>query len=485
MKKPKSHCTVSSNLLLVGLFTLIVGFAVGFDLGRQTNDPDASEPLVEKVQPRIPLVPVADVNPGERGEAKSESGGRRLSQSEALFELAGVAPELYHEVQASMSDVLVLAMVEKLALEQPSQVSSVLDRCEASQRGYLSIAFVRSLSLQSPSEALQWILNRKGQLAGEDYESGLNEALSAYAKGSPAQAFEYLDTIEDSELRGNLAVEVAKGWAGLDVDRGLDWLRSLPDRNVPPAVLYGCYSEILGALALQDPKGAARELERLGSDRLQGELLPRIVSEMSRRDVTAALDLIAEQVDQTTRRNSVLALLDENVEQDVVAAIEVIAHHANLLDGEAEEVADLFARMSRTAPDLLISSFDDLPNHLRTTAAGSVLRTLLVAEGDAELAQEWVETLPRGEAFDRAAEAFAGHYAQRDPQATLQWAGKIEASERRAAFLSSYIERADTSALPAIAQSLRDAPIREEARNRSLALLNRRMDNELLNLVAR
>lgn len=124
---------------------------------------------------------------------------------------------------------------------------------------------------------------------------GEEQAMLAIARSSPANAIQFLSTLEDSKQKRELAKTIATNWSQIDVYEALDWATSsqLTDERMRHDVL----AIILRELAAKDPELAFQTalIQPIGKDGRGRErgLEADVVAQIARADINKALEMLS------------------------------------------------------------------------------------------------------------------------------------------------------------------------------------------------
>ena len=126
-------------------------------------------------------------------------------------------------------------------------------------------------------------------------EKGEEQAMLAIARSSPADAIQFLSTLEDSKQKRELAKTIAANWAQKDVYEALDWATS--SQFTDERTWHDVLAIILRELAAKDPELAFQTalMQPIGSDARGRErgLEADVVAQIARADINKALEMLS------------------------------------------------------------------------------------------------------------------------------------------------------------------------------------------------
>ncbi len=373
---------------------------------------------------------------------------------ESLLLLKQLDPVGFQQVHNSMSDTLLLAMVEQIGPSSPEGVARVLESLGTEQRAELSIVLVEGWCESDPKGALTWLESQRNYLSNEEFKLGLGDVYAAYAKRDPAAVYRTIEESDDSEFRDRMVVRVASAWADLDMSKAVSWLEEMDTERYSPGAYTESYLRVMKRYATSDPEGAALIIGQLESEELKQKLVSPVVSALFEKDEDGAVEWLTSIENRETREEAVKHLIRSTADVDSGVAIDLLLSQPGLFSGNQEFEREVWDAVVQADLDGAIKAFAIIPEEGRAAAAEAVVWSWLAERRDMATLEDWYLDLDGGAARDGAASAFAEHYVDKDPVSALVWAGNIEEDSERVGLMKTIIRNADASSLPHLVGNL-------------------------------
>lgn len=383
--------------------------AAALELAREL---DAPAEVLEALQ----QITAPDLGAALRRAASLPAAERRV----AFEELAAraVADDVYaalvlaERLDPAARDELVAAVLREWAADDAEGVLRyMLTLDEAEQRKALEAAGAAAFSRLTPERMLEIAQQLPGGLA----DGIRNAGLMGMASANPLAALSRAQALPDGPERAVALAMAARGYAAADPDAAIAWLTTLQ----PPV------PEVVAAVAAQIARLDGRRAMELtltaGSPSQQIVQLRGLIASgaLSSSDIAA----FVSDWPRTRLASYNLRLITGTwAARDPEAALEWLL--ANRDRASAASIAQAAAALGRTNPAAAAARVDQLPGALRASWIKAAAQGY--AERNPEAALDWLAPYAGQDGYDAAVAAIAQRAARSDPQAAARIFGRVE-----------------------------------------------------------
>ena len=209
-------------------------------------------------------------------------------------------------------------------------------------------------------------------------------AMNGWSQSDPAAAANYATTLPANQDRSQLLQTAARSWAEQDPNAFIDWLK----KGSGPGFSKSAVAEMLTASAQFAPAQAADYARSINANASQ---LSQIANMWSQNDPEAAFAWAAALPEGRTR--------DEIISQTLASGMGI----------DPETTVELAKQIGT----------DKLPASAAAAIAGGL------AESDMEAARHYVDSLPEGEAHEKALENMLQTWGRNNPEEAMAYAQKL------------------------------------------------------------
>lgn len=211
--------------------------------------------------------------------------------------------------------------------------------------------------------------------------------------------------------------------------------------------------------------------------------VPELAQALASKDLGSAVDWLKSMGDPQATRAGIDEIIATELWNDPVRRFELLSSMPELFDDDPHFSSSAFDAIAQEQPDLLLERFDETPERARP----GIVELLLRGNGERPMIDEkvyqLVDTLPEGPAFDRGARAIAEKLAQAEPVAALDWASQIGDSELRLDAIQDLLSSVEVESIADLATKIPASLLSLEQQKAIDALLEKRIENDLPNLV--
>jgi hypothetical protein len=218
---------------------------------------------------------------------------------------------------------------------------------------------------------------------------------------------------------------VAVTWSSRNLSQALEWLRTLPDRDVRNAAMVVVAYQSAGSAPLE----AFRIAEELPDDEVRDALISHTANQWAGKKPAEAVAWADKVPDPELRQRLLAGITTAWADADPAAAARVAV---TLPAGKSQEdaVVGIVQRWVQKEPKEAARWVSEFPGGLlQNTAAGEVVK--LWAEQDAEAAGAWAGSLP-APLRDHAVAAYVDKLVVSSPVSAAAWVDIIGDEELRA-----------------------------------------------------
>lgn len=449
----KSLQRLSSILLLIALGAL-PGFFIGrgeISLSRASTPSDSSFHHASQTGQRAHGTPsdASGYRPSRPKREVSQQLREGTGLSAALLEKYGSTFEkiLREKEQDATRDFLILT-----AGKDPEGVIAAISGNPTLQGDIgLLLSIANGLALQNPASALDFITSQEGKLSSQSLDALLLSAMTPIAKADPAYAATFITKISDPQAADQAMVALSDAWVSKDPQGALKWLEKVIDTASSSTTVDLCYEKILLGNMAHDPSLVAQTVSRIQSKHLLDRLVPQVAAKLASKDLQGAISWVKSISYENARA--------AGLEQIVISMgsshpDEIFALVAGELGTNLPATGVALASLTRQHGELVREKFSTLPPAVQEDAAESVAMAMVSDGGVSQELADWVNQLPPGKVFDRAATVYALNQVTRDISSAVLSAGQVGDTQARAELLSRLVEHADIDSAAEIPELL-------------------------------
>ena len=460
------------------VFSLLVGLAAGFTLKDWLANGNSKAPSLATEagehsnfaqpasDPGFTLV-VEDFKPGEN----------------SLAALERLDPTLYRKINDSFKETILLALVEQLSGEYPTEVGEIVTQLPIQKRSELSLVHLEQWSKVDPYAALEWWQSQRNAFPGEQYSLGLRQAMLSVAESDPQSAYRILGSIADPEAKDIVVVQIARTWAAQDLAGSIDWLERVRQTSISDEAYAQCSAAILSNFIKKDPEAAATIVFSLESEALKDRFLPQLIGNLVKTQPDLAYAWIDRITSPDTMRKTMLELAQSSDAIDASTFAELISSRPEVFENDAGFGSDLFDRIATTDRDGLARSLDLIPDSGKAAATETLARQRLEAPGELAGVKAWYAELSNASAADGVARALAIHFLKEDPASAIDWSKRIVSRGLRHELMASIVRYAEAKHLSNIAGALAQAEIPRAEKEALLSQLDRALEEKMPRII--
>ena len=394
--------------------------------------------------------------------------------------LAQEFPEAFEE---AMRDERVKAMKETLLFlteSDPQEAVRVMARFPElrGERG-LVMGMVDRIAASDPRLASALVASCRDSLSPVEYDALLVASAGSIAQSSPIGALGLFEQISSLEGKGSALVAISRAWSESDPAAALSWLDSKLESGVSVETLREAYAEILLVQAARDPVSTARLLDDMEAPQLKRSIAPEVAAALAKTDARAALLWASGIEDYDTMVAGVERVIDAQLAERPEAVLELLRRNEGGL-AENDQLA-YFALSSLAAQDaeLVAGRFAVLPQEVQPLAAEVVALALLESGGARSSALDWVNELPSGPAFDRAAAGLALNLVSDSPREASQLVGRIGSEGQRSSAVVDLAKAVRIESLFELEEAVSALALDAESKERFGRVVAARLGEEL------
>ena len=319
----------------------------------------------------------------------------------------------------------VLENINSLSGELSRRISAALVDPDPIRRNASVSQMLLELDQSNVSEILSAFENAPG---GRDNDRFFNDFLFAWARISGEEAVKYaMDPESPKRTRGD-EVTAVSGWAAVDPDAARQFVDGVENSDVRQWMHLG----VLREMVQSDLDGAISYSEQNVKSRARGEQMDRIAEALVKeRGEQALIDWI-NGIDHTKKENDMLSYksyavriaLDRTLKSNPEMALQFVTDNAQ----EPYLTSDTLERASRAAGDSMQEEMQwlvNLPEQVKGQRHAIGERFEEFIRDDFVGAGEWLASQPLGPAYDEAIQDYAISAAKDDPEAALAWVDRI------------------------------------------------------------
>ena len=318
-----------------------------------------------------------------------------------------------------------LENINSLSGELSRRISAALVDPDPIRRNASVSQMLLELDQSNVSEILSAFENAPG---GRDNDRFFNDFLFAWARISGEEAVKYaMDPESPKRTRGD-EVTAVSGWAAVDPDAARQFVDGVENSDVRQWMHLG----VLREMVQSDLDGAISYSEQNVKSRARGEQMDRIAEALVKeRGEQALIDWI-NGIDHTKKENDMLSYksyavriaLDRTLKSNPEMALQFVTDNAQ----EPYLTSDTLERASRAAGDSMQEEMQwlvNLPEQVKGQRHAIGERFEEFIRDDFVGAGEWLASQPLGPAYDEAIQDYAISAAKDDPEAALAWVDRI------------------------------------------------------------
>ena len=318
-----------------------------------------------------------------------------------------------------------LENINALSGELSRRISAALVDPDPIRRNASVSQMLLELDQSNVSEILSAFENAPG---GRDNDRFFNDFLFAWARISGEEAVKYaMDPESPKRTRGD-EVTAVSGWAAVDPDAARQFVDGVENSDVRQWMHLG----VLREMVQSDLDGAISYSEQNVKSRARGEQMDRIAEALVKeRGEQALIDWI-NGIDHTKKENDMLSYkryavriaLDRTLKSNPEMALQFVTDNAQ----EPYLTSDTLERASRAAGDSMQEEMQwlvNLPEQVKGQRHAIGERFEEFIRDDFVGAGEWLASQPLGPAYDEAIQDYAISAAKDDPEAALAWVDRI------------------------------------------------------------
>ena len=318
-----------------------------------------------------------------------------------------------------------LENINSLSGELSRRISAALVDPDPIRRNASVSQMLLELDQSNVSEILSAFENAPG---GRDNDRFFNDFLFAWARISGEEAVKYaMDPESPKRTRGD-EVTAVSGWAAVDPDAAKQFVDGVENSDVRQWMHLG----VLREMVQSDLDGAISYSEQNVKSRARGEQMDRIAEALVKeRGEQALIDWI-NGIDHTKKENDMLSYksyavriaLDRTLKSNPEMALQFVTDNAQ----EPYLTSDTLERASRAAGDSMQEEMQwlvNLPEQVKGQRHAIGERFEEFIRDDFVGAGEWLASQPLGPAYDEAIQDYAISAAKDDPEAALAWVDRI------------------------------------------------------------
>jgi hypothetical protein len=248
----------------------------------------------------------------------------------------------------------------------------------------------------------------------DDSESRLRRCIDALSLSEIQPALEELKGVSDFRERSGIFKQILRRWAELEPREAFDYLNSLAEGEIKSQAM----TEVAKIAARTDPEYLASAAESMPASRARRELVQELTKAWSETDVRAALSW-AQRLPEDQSKQDALAIIR------FAWAAQIPAQAASQLielppgDSRNSFLTAIAERWGSSNPEAAMEWVRTLSEPEQALAVPGVIGAW--AEQDPLAAGEFVAGLPQDETQNRAALLVISSWANRDPEQAIAW----------------------------------------------------------------
>ncbi len=328
------------------------------------------------------------------------------------------------------SDTVAHALFDQWMQKNPAEAAHAAAQLPEGSLRFMALPLVaRQWAEINPREAMAWASAVNFKLAvnptmgiGSYTLTPVNSVLQTWIDQDPAAAMAWLQALPDDKQKTGL-INVSCGYSienSHDPQAVTPFLMLLPEGATRDYAFSGSANRI----SISDPSAALAWSVGLKDDRLEGLMLPQILSQLSGSDLDGALREI-ERLNAGAKRPIDLASLRFGQLSDPKEP-ETMAAWALRQPGQQPYLGQVLSAWMSYTPDSATAWLNALAPPVRDQALsgmiGSAFGGPILDPGPIfKRSADWVSQISDPQMRDSAAQSLAGRWLKRDPESAREW----------------------------------------------------------------
>ena len=412
----------TTTLIGIGVALPLV-FALGYWSGKPgqsdlANYPGSNQPGKLESPNSAPAGGKSDPSDPGSGTPSSEAVSVEVLSSEMIEALTA---EAINEPSPLKRSLAFSKLLDSLTPENALIVMEAMKEHDATNDQWELFRY--AWGAMDPAEAM-----RQAAALDRGEQKAIKETLTGWASANPADARDWVESLDDEDARSRYLAELVSGMADNNIEMATDYVLELAEDGVSRAHRY-IDAVVREQLRSGDITATVAWTEALPNEELKLRAMERIADRYVSEDPEAAADWASAYAADESAARLIEEVGEEWAERDPEAALTWLS---SLPEGEGRRdgVQEAIGEWANNDP---AAAVDWLSNLAQGSMKEDAMQEAIGewAERDPTAAGEYLLGMPNSPTKDSAMSGYARNVVREDPEAAIAWANTIAGEELR------------------------------------------------------